>query len=456
MAIDVPTQGLHAGAPCTVVLPGDAAYDAARTGFNLAVEQEPAAIAYPSSADDLAALVEIARRAGLRVAVQGGAHNARPQGDLRDALLLRTTRMDGVHVDPVARRARVDAGVLWEAVVDAAAPHGLYPLHGSSPDVGVVGYSLGGGLGWLARSHGLQANHVTAVELVTADGGVRRVDAEHDPDLFWALRGGGGNFGVVTALEFDLVALTHAYAGWLAWDWTHAEAVLQRWATWAADAPETVTTSARILQLPPPPQLPEPIRGRQLVVIDGAVTGEPEEVAAAVLAPLRELRPELDTFATVPAPALVRLHGDPEQPLPYVSDTSMLAALPPEAVSAFVATAGPGSGSVLAMAELRQLGGAAGRPTPGHGAVPCFDGAFLALVLGLAAHPAGAVLAREQARDVMAALAPWAGGRAYLNFVEEEVDTWTGYDLATYARLQRIRAEVDPTGLLRANHPIAA
>jgi FAD/FMN-containing dehydrogenase len=456
LAIDLPIQDLRARASCPLVLPGDPAYDAARTGFNVAVDQRPAAVAYPRGEEDVAALVDLARDAGLRVAVQGGAHNPRPQGDLRDALLVRTTRMDDVHVDPVTRRARVGAGVLWEAVVDAAVPHGLYPLHGSSPDVGVVGYSLGGGLGWLARRHGLQSNHVTAVELVTADGRLRRVDAEHDPELFWALRGGGGNFGVVTALEFELVELTHAYAGWLAWDWTHAEAVLQRWATWAADAPEAVTTSARILQLPPLPKLPEPIRGRQLVVIDGAVTGVDEAEATAALRPLRELGPELDTFATVPAPALVRLHGDPEEPLPYVSDTAMLAALPPEAVSALVAVAGPGSGSALVAAELRQLGGAAGRPAPGHGAVPCFDGGFLAFALGMAPHPAGATLAREQARDVMAALAPWAGGRAYLNFVEEEVDTWIGYDLATYARLQRIRGEVDPTGLLRANHRIDA
>jgi len=314
--------------------------------------------------------------------------------------------------------------------------------------------ALGGGLGWLARSHGLQANRITAVELVTADGELRRVDAEHDPDLFWALRGGGGSFGVVTALEFELVALAEAYAGWLAWDWTHAERVLQRWAAWAPEAPDHVTTSARILQLPPLPELPEPLRGRRLVVVDGAVTGD-ATAAAELLAPLRELRPEIDTFATIPAPALVRLHGDPETPVPARSGATMLAALPPQAVSAFVAATGPGSGSILLMSELRQLGGAVGRAAPGAGALPSLDSAYAMYAVGMALSPELGAAVHAQAQDLVRTLAPWAGGRAYLNFVEDEVDPRTGYAPETYARLRRVRAAVDPAGLFRPSHAIA-
>ncbi len=451
MSTDLLTSAVETTAPCPVVRPGDPGYDAARQSFNLAVAQFPAAVAYPSDEADVQALVALAREEGLRVAVQGGAHNPGPQGELRDALLIRTTRMDDVHVDPVTRRARVGAGVLWEAVVDAAAPHGLYPLHGSSPDVGVVGYSLGGGLGWLARSHGLQADQVTAVELVDPAGELRRVDASNDPELFWALRGGGGNFGVVTALEFRLVELREAYAGWLAWDWTQAERVLRAWAAWTATAPETATTTLRILQLPPLPALPEPLRGRQLVVIDGAITGDAAQ-AAELLAPLRALAPEIDTFATVPAPALVRLHGDPEEPVPWTSATTMLAELPEDAIAAFVGAAGADSGSALLVAELRHLGGALGRPAPDAGAVAGLDGAYLVFTGGMAPTPEAAAVARAHADALVAALAPWAGGRAYLNFAERPTDVRTGFDEATYARLRAVRERLDPDGLLRANH----
>lgn len=442
-----------AGSLSTAIRPGDDRYEAARTGFNLAVDQRPAAIAYPGSAAEVAELVGGARAAGLRVAVQGGAHNAGPQGPLDNALLIRTNRMDDVHIDPATRRARVGAGVLWDAVVQAATPHGLAALHGSSPNVGVVGYSLGGGLGWLARRHGLQANRITAAELVTADGAIVEVDAQREPELFWALRGGGGNVGIVTELEFELLPITQAYAGMLAWDWSQSERVLQRWAAWAPGAPDDVTTSARIMQIPPLPEIPEVIRGRQLVVIDGAVLGDPQ-VAEEILAPLRELAPEIDMFATVPMPALTRIHGDPEEPLPSTSATGMLAELPPEAVSAFVRAAGPGSGSSLVMAELRQLGGAVGRPDANGGALSHLEGAFVAFALGGAFDEEDRTRSQIHADRLIDALAPWAGGRLYLNFVEEQIETAAAFEAAVFERLQAIRAQADPTGLFRANHVI--
>ena len=196
-----------------IALPGDDGYDAARQAFNLAVDQRPAAVAYPADEHEVAAIVRAAREHGLRVAPQATGHNAGPLGSLDRSILVKTSGIGGVEIDAVNRIARVGAGVLWEEVVDAAAPYGLIALHGSSPNVSVTGYSLGGGMGWLARSHGLQANSVTAIELVTADGELVRTDAQHDPELFWALRGGGGNFGIVTALEFRLYPLSEVYAG---------------------------------------------------------------------------------------------------------------------------------------------------------------------------------------------------------------------------------------------------
>ncbi|GGM61757.1 FAD-binding oxidoreductase [Dactylosporangium sucinum] len=428
-------RGLCGGA---VHLPGDPGYDTARVPWNVAVDLRPAAVAYPADVVEVVEVVRAAAAAGLRVAPQGTGHNAGPLGPLDDVVLLRTSAMTGVAVDPDRRVARAEAGALWVDVVEQAAPHGLAALHGSAPGVGVVGYSLGGGLGWYSRSLGLQTNRITAVELVTATGERVRADAGHEPDLFWALRGGGGNFGVVTALEFELFPIAHAYAGLLVWDWTHAERVLPAWVSWAADAPDEITTALRLVRLPSP--------GRQLVVVDGATLGDP-----GVLAPLRALGPSLDTFATVPAAALMRLHMDPEGPTPAVSRSALLGPLPPAALDALLAVAGPGSGSSLMVtAELRQLGGALQRPAPGAGALPFLEGDFALLNGGIPGKPE--VVA--DAERVISAMRPWAVDREYLNLTEVAIDTSRAFEPAAWARLRAIRAAVDPGGLFVANHVI--
>ena len=211
-----------------VVLPGDASWDEVRLAWHLAVDQQPVAVAIPENLHDVIEIVLWAREAGFRIAPQGTGHNAPALGDLAGTVLLKTHRLRGVTIDPAAQTARAEAGAIWIEVVEAAAEHGLAALAGSSPDVGVVGYTLGGGLSWLARKHGIGANQVVAVELVTADGEFRRVDRENDPDLFWALRGGGGAFGVVTAIELNLFPLTEVYAGHLFFPVERAAEVL-RW-----------------------------------------------------------------------------------------------------------------------------------------------------------------------------------------------------------------------------------
>jgi FAD/FMN-containing dehydrogenase len=432
-----------------IAFPGDDGYDAARGAFNLAVDQRPAAIAYPADANEVAEVVRRARVAGLRIAPQATGHNAGPLGSLADTLLLKTSGMGGVEIDAERKLARVGAGVVWEDVVDAAAPHGLIALHGSSPNVGVAGYSLGGGMGWLARSHGLQTNSLTAIELVTAEGEFVRTDADHDPELFWALRGGGGNFGVVTALEFRLYPMSDIYAGFMMWDWTESERVLKAWSQWAVNAPDHVTTSFRIMQLPPLPEIPEPIRGRSIVLIDGAVQGDP-----AVIEPLRALGPELDTFATVPAPSLVRLHQDPEEPMPYTSESALVRELPAAAVKALVELSGPGSGSPLAIVELRQVGGALSRATPGHGAVAGVDGQFVLFALGMALDADMEAFMLGHAGRIKGALAEWLGAGCYLNFAEDAVELTDSYGAATYERLRAVKARIDPANAIRANHAI--
>lgn len=434
-----------------VHLPGDPGYDDARVPWSMTVDQRPAAVVYPACADEVAEVVRFAARAGLRVAPQGTGHNAGPLGPLDDVILLRTSAMTGVTIDPVARTARAEAGTLWQDVVEAASKHGFDALHGSSPDVGVVGYSLGGGLGWFGRQHGLQSNSVTAVEIVLADGSLVRADATHHTDLFWALRGGGGNFGVVTAIEFKLYPIETAYAGMLIWDWSHARRVLSTWSAWAVDAPDLITTSFRIMQIPPLPFIPEPVRGRNIVMINGAALCYDEE-AEAVLAPLRELQPEIDTFGRAPAVSLTRLHMDPEGPTAGVTRTVMLRELPAEAIDAFVAAAGPDSGSCLVSAELRQLGGAVGRIPRDAGALTHLEGQFQLFAAAMAPTPEMAAAGHAHADRLVSQMQPWAARQQYLNFTERQVDASTGYDEHSWLRLRELPARFDPDGLFVANH----
>ena len=286
-----------------IVLAGAPDFDEARQCFNLAVDQRPQEVAYPSDAQEVAALVRRAGEQGLRIAVQRAGHGAQPLDWERPALLLRTDALQGVTIDAAARTARVNAGVKWDDIVDDLSELGLAALHGSARDIGIAGYSLGGGLGWLARKHGLQANSVTAIELVTADGELVRADRENEPELFWALRGGGGNFGVVTALEFDLYPVAELYAGAFFYDFERGGEVLHAWRELTSDAPDELTSVFKLLQLPDLPEIPEPLRGKSFAVVTAAFLGEEAE-GAALVEPLRQLGPMLDTFAMVPPVAL--------------------------------------------------------------------------------------------------------------------------------------------------------
>ena len=215
--------------------------------------------------------VDAARHLGLRVAPQGTGHNAAPLGPLDGTILLKTSAMRGVTINPLrgppgSRPARCG----WTSS-PLAYEHGLTALAGSAPDVGVVGYTLGGGLSWHGRSLGLAANHVTAIELVTADGLHRRVDADHDPDLFWALRGGGGSFAIVTALEFRLFEFTSVQAGVLFFPIERAGEVLHAWREWVQTVPDEVTSVGRMLRFPPLPDLPPFLSGQSFVVVEATM-----------------------------------------------------------------------------------------------------------------------------------------------------------------------------------------
>ena len=405
-----------------IVLVGDDRCDDARRAFNLIVDQRPAAVVLPESAEDVAAAVRWAAERGLRLAAQATGHNAAPLGPLEDAILLRTDRMRGVTIDAPARIARVEAGVLWLEVVEAAARHGLAALAGSSPNVGVIGYMLGGGLSFLGRKYGLATNSVVAIELVTADGRLVRADSDSGADLFWALRGGGGSFGVVTAIELRLFPITEVYAGLLWYPIERDGEVLPAWhEVTRADPPDELTTWARYLSLPSIPEIPEPVRGKSFVLVEVCQLGDRRQ-ADERLAPLRALGPVNDTIQTISMPALSHMNMDPEQPGPGIADGLMLAALPLEALDAIIEVAGAGARTRLNSIELRHLDGEFGRERPENGALPSLPAPYI--LAGGALAPVAELVARveEQLEAIEEALAPWTSPKMCLDFAETRRD----------------------------------
>jgi FAD/FMN-containing dehydrogenase len=441
-------RGLCGGA---VHFPGDPGYDMARSPWNLQIQHHPAAVAYPASAEEVVEVLRAARKAGLRVVPQGTGHGAAPlDGHLGDAVLLRTAGLCELHIDAERRCARVGAGALWGDLAEAAGRHGLAGLHPSSPDVGVVGYSISGGIGWYARQYGLQCHAISAVEVVLADGSIVRATADTEPELFWALRGSTMPLGVVTALEFDLIPLETVVAGFLAWDWNRVEEVMPAWVRWAVEAPQAATTSLRLLTAPPMPHIPAELHFRRLLIVDGAVLGSDAE-AAEIVAPLRALQPEFDTITRVPAPSLVRLHLDPEGPAPAYASSRLLSGLPDGAIAAVIDALAPDSSSCPDIAEFRQLGGALSRPEPGS-ALTSLDGDFLVLGLGLGGDATQWERIRSRTGAMLQALEPWTTGRQYLPMLDDQTDTRKAFAPEVNARLSRLRATVDPDRLFVGQH----
>ena len=431
------------------VLPGDGSWSSAKQGWNLAVDQQPAAVALPETAEDIVAVVEFARAEGLRVAPQGTGHNAGALG-IEGDILLKTERMRGIAIEPETRTARVEAGELWGPVSDAAAEHGLAALAGSSHDVGVIGYSLGGGISWLARRYGLSANSVVSAEIVTADGELVYTDAHTRPDLFWALRGGGGNFGVVAALEIQLYPITEVYAGVLFFPVERGVEVLEAWREWTETVPDEVTSVGRLLQFPPLPQLPEPLRGRSFVVVEAAMLMDDFQ-ASELLAPLRALGPAMDTFATIPIERLKELHMDPPGPVPGHGDGMLLSDVTSETIDALMRTS---VGSSMLSVEVRHLGGALAEARSGNGALARIDASFALFAVGMTPTPEAKAVVHADVERVHRALASWDAGRRYLNFSEQKVDGQAIWGAQALARLKKVKATWDAGNAFRSNHEL--
>jgi FAD binding domain len=447
-------SGLHIDGH--IAVPSDADWDQARLAWNLAVDQQPEAVVFAASAGDVAKTVAFAAANGLKVAAQGSGHGAGPLPPLAGTLLLKTERMRGIAIDPEERTARVEAGVLSIELAEAAGERGLTSLPGSSPDVGVIGYTLGGGLSWLGREYGFACNSVTGIDVVSADGEQRSVTATDNPDLFWALRGGGGGYAIVTALHLSLLPIAEVYGGILIFPAELGAAAFRGYRDWAMTAPEEITSVARLLRPPPIPDVPEPLRGVPLITIDACFTGD----AAAgdeLIAPLRALgEPIMDSFGPMPAAGLCRIHMDPEQPVPGLTGQAPIAELSDEAIEAFVANGpGPETGSTLLLAELRQLGGALARRSENAGALDKLDFPFVMESVGaLMAPDAGETVPRDLQR-LDEAMAPFRADGGYFNFIDSQCDVDAILPAETCSRLAEVKRAWDPDGMIVANHAVS-
>ncbi len=438
-----------------IAIPDDSDWDQARAAWNLVADQRPVAVAFAENADDVAATVRFAAENDLKVAAQGTGHGAAPLAPLDGTILLKTERMRGVEVDPGARRARVEAGVLSLELAEAAGEHGLCFLPGSSPDVGVTGYTLGGGLSWLGRGHGFACNNVAAIELVDAEGVARTVDAENEPDLFWALRGGGGGYAVVTALQVELLPIAEVYAGALVFPAEVGAEAVRTYRDWIAGVPEEVTSIVRFVTPPPIPDVPEPIRGVPLLTIGVACIGGQAE-GEATIAPLREIGETImDTFAWMPTSGLSRIHMDPENPVPGIGDGQTIRDLPDEAIDAFISVAGPGSGSPLLLSELRHLGGALGRPAENGGALSHLDAGFAMYSVGMPMTPELGEAIPGHLKKIEETMSSWAADGGYYNFTEGPCDVDAILPPDACDRLGEAKRKWDPSSRIVANHAVS-
>jgi hypothetical protein len=437
--------------------PGTPEYEAATATYNLDVRLQPPLAATVRSVEEARLAIAEARSRGLGVRILATGHLSDACAPLGDEAVVKVAFDEQVRVDAQRRRATAYAGTRWGEVAQATTPHGLIGLHGTSPTVGVIGYLLGGGISFYGRRFGLAANSIVAMELLTADGDVLRLDAASDPELFDALRGGGGGFGLVVSATVELHPVSQVMTGAIFWPIAAAGPLLEQWCRWTLDAPLTASTSFRTLRLPPDPALPPELTAGPVVCIDGAVIDEPPalpaaDVAGGLLDPLRRIaEPLLDTWHPGPPLDVTTSHMDPLEPLPYEGEHLLLDALPPEGQEALLSVAATDASDALTFVELRQIGGALGEANPSGGVLSRLSGAYALYVLGVLTGQPGDARIGEQLARVREVVGPWDTGYTAPTFAAGWSPWQRSFDRETAERMQAIRARVDPDGVFAGN-----
>ena len=453
-----------------VFVPGDDGYDTARQTWNVTTfDQRPAIVVMPSIAADVASAVSFAREHNLSIAVQGGGHGHPHPAN--DALLVNFASMTSVQITPVAAAsdssgrsgaagtARAEAGAKWRDVIAAAHPHGLAPLNGFAGTVGVSGYMLGGGIGWLVRQYGAAAGSLRSAELVTADGRLLQVNDQNHADLFWGLRGGGGNFGIVTSFEFDLYPVKEIFGGFVVYPLAQGKQALSAYAQWTKTVPDTLTSAVRLVHYPPAPVIPEPLRGASAIVIMACYTGSTAE-GEALVKPLRSIgTPLLDTFRPMPYAQIATVANDPPEapPLFTFMNGGGLRDLSSDVIDALLRIAGDRAAGIF-MVEARHAGGALARQP--EDAMP-FGFRSPWFISALAAAPTPQVLegGKRSVAALLEALKPGLTGEVLINSLDAGNTgphlTRAAYSEENYRKLVALKDKYDPANVFRFNHNIA-
>ncbi|MGH2951535.1 MAG: FAD-binding oxidoreductase [Solirubrobacterales bacterium] len=446
--------GLREGFAGALIEPGDDGYDDARTIFNSMIDRHPAVIAQCESADDVAAALAHARERDLEVAIRSGGHSVAGASSVERGLVVDMRRMNAVEIDPDARIARVAGGATWGDFDRAGQPHGLMTTGGRVSTTGVAGLTLGGGSTWFERKYGAASDHLVSVALVTADG--RRVTASEteNPELFWALHGGGGNFGVATELVFRLSPLATVTLAMLLWPADAGPELARRYRELVEDgAPEELGGGFGYITGPPEEFVPDHLRDRLVAAVIGFYAGGEAE-AREVLAPILELGPEAEMIAELPYAEAQSAIDDPPGYRNYWS-AAYLAELPDEALAAFCRRADDMVVPSPSQHVLFPLGGALARQA-GEWPMPYRQAPWAVHPLGLWEDPGDDERAIAWARNTVEDAQPHAIEGVYLNFIPDEGEdrVMAGYGRENYDRLAKVKAEYDPDSVFHLHHNI--
>jgi len=436
----------------SVILPDAPQYDKARQAWNLTVNQRPAVIVVAEGPSDIVEAVKFAMRENLNISVQSTGH-----GVVRPAtgnLLIITSRMKEIRVNVDSQTTWVEAGVKWGEALEKTQAVGLAPLLGSSPDVGVVGYTLGGGFGWLGRKYGLSTDSVNFFELVTGDGRLLRASEGENNDLFWGLRGGGGGFGIITGMEIKLYPVSTVYGGNLLYPIQSVKEIYARYRDWIGSAPDELTSSIVLMNFPQIPMIPEFLRGQSFVMVRGCYCG-PVEKGEALLKPWRDWRsPSIDEFKVMPFSQVAAISNDPVDPIPALSTGAWLRELSDDVIDVLARFGLPGNDPCpLIFTEIRHAGGAVARGDPQAGAYGNRDSALLLQMVGMTPTPDSHGFLVEYTNQVKNRLQPFMTGGVYMNFLESEESqrrVKDGYLPEAYQRLLRLKSTYDPHNRLHS------
>ncbi len=451
-------EALRARLQGSALVPGDEGYDKARQTWDVKTfDQQPALVIMPANTSDVQTAVTFAREQNLPIAVQGGGHGHPHPAN--GALLVNFANMTNIRIDAEAALARVEPGVLFKAFVQSAHAEGLAPLNGFAATVGVVGYMLGGGVGWLARQYGSGAASIRSVELVTADGNLLHVNESTHPDLFWGLRGGGGNFGIVSALECALYPVNEIFAGQVVYPIEQGKAVLNAYLKWAESVPDELTSALRITHFPDSPDLPPPLRGTSVITIMACYNGEATE-GEALLSPTRTLGTVLlDTFALIPYSQVAMIANDPDDapPLFLYNKSDAFQALASKDIETLLDIAGNRASGIFQV-EIRQLGGALAHQPEDAMAFNCRHAHFYLDVQATAPSPDQLKEGKHAIATLMQALHPDMMEETLINFLDSgnvgPYLTRAAYSPENYQRLRTLKERYDAKNVFRFNHNI--